>query len=103
MYAPADNLYARRRVAIARAAALRERAGQPDRPTERMLQSIWQHQRLQRDQLKTAGGQTVRVLHPGFISVEGGPDFRGAVLQLGGEPPLTGDEQVSPIRATVKR
>ncbi len=89
-----DNFYARRRVAIARAAALRERAGQPDTPTERMLQSIWQHQRLRRDQLKTAAGLPVRVLHPGFISVEGGPDFRGAVVQLGDGPPRTGDVEI---------
>ena len=94
MIVPEDSFYARRRVAIARAAALQERAGQPDGPTERMLQSIWQHQRLRRDQLKTAAGLPVRVLHPGFISVEGGPDFRGAVVQLGGEPPRTGDVEI---------
>ena len=90
----ADTFYARRRVAFARATALFERAGQPDGPSERALQSIWQHQRLRRDELKTAEGQSVRVLHPGFISVEGGPDFRGAVLQLGGEPPRTGDVEI---------
>jgi len=89
-----DSFYARRRVAIARAAALRERAGQPDCPTERMLQSIWQHQRLRRDQLKTAAGLPVRVWHPGFISVEGGPDFRGAVVQLGDGPARTGDVEI---------
>ena len=94
MIVPDDSFYARRRVAIARAAALGERAGQPDVPTERVLQSIWQHQRLRRDQLKTATGQAVRVLHPGFISVEGGPDFRGAVVQLEGEPPRTGDVEI---------
>jgi hypothetical protein len=91
---PDNSFYARRRVAIARAAALRERAGQPDGPTERMLQCIWQHQRVRRDQLKTAAGEVVRVLHPGFISVEGGPDFRGAVVQVGAEPPRTGDVEI---------
>lgn len=94
VFAGEDNFYARRRVAIARAAALCERAGQPDTPTERILQSIWQHQRLRRDQLKTAAGLPVRVLHPGFISVEGGPDFRGAVVQLGDGPPCTGDVEI---------
>jgi hypothetical protein len=34
------------------------------------------------------------VLHPGFASAEGGPDFRGAVLQSGGEPPVSGDVEV---------
>ena len=63
-------------------------------PSERLLQAIWQHQRLQRDQLKTADGKIVRVFHPGFASVEGGPDFRGAVLQIGDETPVSGDVEI---------
>jgi hypothetical protein len=65
-----------------------------DVPPERLLQAIWQHQRLQRDQLRTLDGEPVRVLHPGFASVEGGPDFRGAVLQIGDGPPQSGDVEV---------
>jgi hypothetical protein len=64
------------------------------RPPEKLLQAIWQHQRLQRDQLKTADGQPVQVFHPGFASVEGGPDFRGAVLKIGGEPAISGDVEI---------
>jgi hypothetical protein len=67
-------------------------------PPERLLQAIWQHQRLRRDQLKTLDGETVRVLHPGFASVEGGPDFRGAVVQIGDAAPRSGDVEVD-IRA----
>jgi len=89
-----DSFYARRRMAIARSAAFHDHGGTANAPTERLLQAIWQHQRLQRDQLKTATGQPVRVLHPGFISVEGGPDFRGAVLQLGDEAPRCGDVEI---------
>ena len=63
-------------------------------PPERLLQTIWQHQRLIRNQLKTLDGETVRVLHPGFRSVEGGPDFRGAILQFGNQPPRSGDVEV---------
>ena len=63
------------------------------------LQTIWQHQRLLRDQLKTLDGQPVRILHPGFRSVEGGPDFRGAIVQLGDSPPRTGDVEVD-LRAS---
>ena len=63
-------------------------------PPEKLLQAIWQHQRLKRDQLKTADGKAVRVFHPGFASVEGGPDFRGAVLQIGDEPPVSGDVEI---------
>ncbi len=65
-----------------------------DSPPERLLQTIWQHQRLLREQLKTLDGEPVRILHPGFRSVEGGPDFRGAVVQFGGQPPRTGDVEV---------
>src|SRR5262245_27677692 len=62
-----------------------------DSPPERLLQAVWQHQRLLRDQLKTTEGQPVRVLHPGFHNVEGGPDFRGAIIQIGDEPLKSGD------------
>jgi hypothetical protein len=94
MISQTESFYARRRVATARTAMFREQGDPEDRPTERMLQSIWQHQRLRRDQLQTAAGQAIRVLHPGFVSVEGGPDFRAAVLQIGGEPPRSGDVEV---------
>jgi Protein of unknown function (DUF2851) len=63
-------------------------------PPERLLQAVWQHQGLRRDQLKTTDGKTVRVFHPGFISVEGGPDFRGAVLQFENEKPISGDVEI---------
>ncbi|MES1180532.1 MAG: DUF2851 family protein, partial [Verrucomicrobiota bacterium] len=84
------NFYADWRLRSGAFNALRE----GDIPTERLLQTIWQHQRLQRDQLKTADGKPVRVLHPGFISVEGGPDFCDAILQLGDEPPRAGDVEI---------
>jgi hypothetical protein len=70
-----------------------------DSPPERLLQAIWQHQRLLREQLKTLDGQTVRILHPGFQSVEGGPDFRGAVVQFGDGSPRAGDVEVD-LRAS---
>lgn len=63
-------------------------------PPEKLLQAVWQHQRLRRDQLQTTGGQRLRVLHPGFVSVEGGPDFRGAVLQIGNAAPVSGDVEI---------
>ncbi|MEI7939771.1 MAG: DUF2851 family protein [Verrucomicrobiota bacterium] len=65
-----------------------------DSPPERLLQTIWQHQRLLREQLKTLDGRPARILHPGFRSVEGGPDFRGAVVQLGDGSAQTGDIEV---------
>jgi hypothetical protein len=63
-------------------------------PPEKLLQAVWQHQRLHRDRLQTAGGASVRVLHPGFISAEGGPDFRGAVLQFDNAAPVAGDVEI---------
>jgi Protein of unknown function (DUF2851) len=65
-----------------------------DSPPERLLQSIWQYQRLIREQLKTLDDQPVRILHPGFRSVEGGPDFRDAIVQVGDGPPQSGDVEV---------
>jgi hypothetical protein len=65
-----------------------------DVPPERLLQAIWQHQRLLREKLKTADGRRIQVLHPGFHNVEGGPDFRGALIQVGEESPEAGDIEV---------
>jgi len=36
----------------------------------------------------------VRVLHPGFASVEGGPDFRDAVIRVEGEAAVSGDIEI---------
>ena len=63
-------------------------------PPEKLLQAVWSHQRLRRDKFKTADGKNLRVLHPGFQSLEGGPDFRGAVLQFENEKPVCGDVEI---------
>ena len=85
------SLYAQWRLRCGAASALRDDG---DVPPERLLQALWQHQRLRRDQLRTLDGEPVRVLHPGFASVEGGPDFRGAVVQFGEASPQSGDVEV---------
>lgn len=87
---PSDNLYAQWRLRICARNFLRDEQF----PAERLVQAIWQHQRLRRGELKTAEGQSVRVFHPGFASFEGGPDFRGAVLQIGSDAPRSGDVEV---------
>ncbi len=71
---------------------LRDRGG--PHPPERLLQTVWHHQRLQRDQLQTVDGRAVRVLHPGFWNHEAGPDFRGAVIQIGQEEARSGDIEI---------
>ena len=63
-------------------------------PPEKLLQAVWQHQRLRRDSLVTVQGRRLRVLHPGFASAEGGPDFRGAVLQYDHAAPVSGDVEI---------
>src|SRR5256885_4823129 len=89
---PTPNLYDQWRALAQAAPALRE--AEEAAPSERLLQRIWQHQRLQRDQLKTLDGRKVRVLHPGFWNHEAGPDFRGAVVQFACEPPRSGDVEI---------
>jgi Protein of unknown function (DUF2851) len=90
------NFYARFRTNSGAVPILRENL---ESPPEYLLQAIWQHQRLLRDQLKTCDGQPVQVLHPGFRSVEGGPDFRGPIVKFADSAPQTGDVEVD-IRAS---
>ena len=65
-----------------------------DVPPEHLVQNIWNHQRIRRDDLRLADGRSLRVLHPGFWNHGAGPDFAGAVLQFGSEPSVTGDVEV---------
>jgi hypothetical protein len=90
MVSGADNFYAIWRQQC-RALALHDGASIPP---EKLLQAVWQHQRLKRGELQTTAGQPLRVLHPGFVSAEGGPDFRGAVLQIGDAAPVAGDVEI---------
>jgi hypothetical protein len=86
------DFYAQWRVQQEARSLLRER--DCPHPPERLLQNVWHHQRLRRDELRTVDGQPIRVLHPGFWNHEAGPDFRGAVLQFGQEEPRTGDVEI---------
>jgi hypothetical protein len=86
-----ENFYARWRAQCGPTSALRE---DESSPPEKLLQAVWQHQRLLRGQLTTLDGRTVRILHPGFLNREGGPDFRGAVVRFDDDLPLTGDVEV---------
>ena len=85
------NLYHELRMRSGLGRALREIT---DSPPERLLQAIWQHQRLKRDELKTADGRRVNVLHPGFWNLEGGPDFRQALIQIADGPLMQGDIEI---------
>lgn len=87
---PGSNFYACWREQNSTTSILRE--GQ-SLPAEKLLQAIWHHQRLLRAQLKTLDGKPLRVLHPGFWNREAGPDFRGAVIQIGDQV-QTGDVEI---------
>ena len=88
----APNLYEHWRASALAAPTLREAADAA--PPERLLQQIWQHQRLRREQLRTLDGEQVCVLHPGFWNHEAGPDFRNAILQFGTASPRSGDIEI---------
>ena len=62
-----------------------------DTPPEQLVQNIWHHQRLRREELRLLDGRTVRVLHPGFWNHGAGPDFRGAIIQFDRDPPVSGE------------
>lgn len=91
MLAIQDTFYARWRIQSGVVLVLHE---DTDSPPERLLQAVWLHQRLLRDQLRTLDGEPVRILHPGFHNLEGGPDFRQAIVQIGDSPTQQGDVEV---------
>ncbi len=91
MSPPSGNFYACWRARLGTTNRLRD---ENDLPAERLLQAVWLHQRLKRDQLRTADGKNVRIFHPGFASTEGGPDFYDAVIQIGDDPPRSGDVEI---------
>ena len=86
------NPYLRWRAAHMARFALAEKPDQ--RPPEALLQRVWLYQRLLADRLQTTDGRKVRILHPGFWNHEPGPDFRRAVIQFAGEPPVCGDVEI---------
>lgn len=63
-------------------------------PEERLMQYIWQRQRLNREGLQTVDGRQCEVLHPGFLNHGAGPDFNRAILRLAGEALLQGDVEI---------
>ena len=55
-------------------------------PPEQLLQAIWHHQRICRSDLRATDGRRATILHPGFLNLEAGPDFRRALVQMGTKP-----------------
>jgi len=50
---------------------------------EDFLHYVWQHQYFDKTDLRTAGGEEIQVLQPGYRNADAGPDFLGARLRLG--------------------
>jgi hypothetical protein len=71
---------------------LREARGEA--PPERLLQQIWFHQRIRRDELRMVDGRRLRVVHPGFWNKEPGPDFRNAIIHFDNGPAQIGDIEI---------
>jgi hypothetical protein len=97
MGVPWNNFYANWRAENQARLFLRE-PNEPQ-PPELFVQSIWQHQRILRDNLRTTDGRAVRVLHPGFWNHGSGPDFSSAVIQFEGEAPKSGDVEIDLVPA----
>jgi hypothetical protein len=91
---PPSSLYADWRARLMPGQSFQECDPADAIPSEHLLQLIWQHQRLRGDSLVTMDGTKVHVWHPGFWNREAGPDFRGAVVQLGNNPVLNGDIEI---------
>ena len=63
--------------------------------TERHVQAIWYDEALRPKNLVTRRGSELHVVHPGEWNLEAGPDFRGAVLEVGpGRRRIVGDVEI---------
>jgi hypothetical protein len=51
--------------------------------TERLLQFIWQFQHFNKNELATASGETLLIIHPGHLNSDQGPDFNDAKIRIG--------------------
>ena len=82
MSASVENFYAVWRERCRAVSLLQDAAGVPP---EKLLQAIWLHQRLHRDQLKTVDGRPVRVLESTRLTAPGSEkDVRRVVIDLAG-------------------
>jgi hypothetical protein len=64
--------------------ALHEPAAAGSGVPEALLHDLWASQSFNREIRCTSEGETLHVLDPGRLNRDGGPDFRGARLRIGG-------------------
>jgi len=60
---------------------------------ERVLFRVWEKQYFGREGLSTHDGQSLEILNPGTLNLDGGPDFVAATLRIGGVL-CTGDIEI---------
>ncbi len=69
------------------------RASEPKPITEDVVRCVWYDQLFMERGLCVDDGRSLRVISPGWWNRSEGPDFKGAQLELAGEP-LTGDVEI---------
>lgn len=52
---------------------------------EKLMQFVWQHRLWDNTPLSTADGRRVRIIHPGAINENAGPDFFNASVEIGSQ------------------
>ncbi len=52
--------------------------------SELLVQKLWLRGDFRKEELQTRSGEAIRILHPGTWNRLGGPDFKGAELEIGG-------------------
>lgn len=69
-------------------------ASRCDEPlTERHVQAAWYDRQIRPEALCTSKGERVSVIHPGRWNLGAGPDFKNAVLEVGGRR-IAGDVEI---------
>lgn len=52
---------------------------------ERLMQYVWQHKLWSADRMTTNDGRRVRIIDPGVLNTDAGPDFFNAKVEIDGE------------------
>ena len=89
-----DYLYEKLRRVLLSAISFSEIGSSYNPLQEKWLYSIWSHQRIKGNALHTLTGEPLFILHPGFRSLEAGPDFRNALIRIGNNPPQQCDIEI---------
>jgi hypothetical protein len=61
--------------------------------TERHVQAAWYDRQIRPEDIRTSSGEHVSVIHPGSWNLGAGPDFKNAVIVVGGRR-MSGDIEV---------